>query len=122
MSLNQLKGKSIIDLLWEDLDDTVDILMDECENCQQLAGAHPYANGRFYCNAPVTNLVLEYDVREYRGRAQGVAYAIALMSNPYLSDVAAVRKLAKERYQQRAAGQEVTPLRTKPTVAAVGED
>lgn len=125
MTLNHLKGKSIIDLLWEDLDDTIEILSERCEarGCGKLAGVHTaqfeVVDGH---RLELENYVLEYSIEEYRGRAQGVAYAIALMSNPYLGDVAAVRALAKERYNQRAAGQEVTPLRTRPNLAEGAED
>lgn len=125
MTVNHLKGKSIIDLLWEDLDDTMDILSERCESrgCGKLAGVHTadfeYRDGH---RLEMENSVLEYSIEEYRGRAQGVAYAIALMSNPYLGDVAAVRTLAKQRYEQRASGQDMTPLRTRPDLAVTGED
>ena len=110
-----LRGKSIIELLWDDLDTTMDILMDECTGCGKLAGAHPRQEGRQYCNVPeLADYDLEYSIQEYKGRAQGVAYALALMMNPYLRDVDEVRKKAKERWQQREAGEPVTPLQTRP--------
>lgn len=108
-----LRGKSIINLLWEDLDDTMDILMAECQ-CGSLAGAHAVGQN---CGNLRIDYELEYSVDEYRGRAQGVAYALALMSNPYLRNVDEVRKLAKERYQQRASGKPVTPLKTRPDLS-----
>lgn len=111
-----LRGKSIIDLLWEDLDDTMDILMDTCERCERLVGAHTRTS-----HEPEATLQLEYAVDEYRGRAQGVAYALALMSNPYLRNVDEVRKLAKERYDQRSQGQPVTPLKTRPDLTVSEE-
>lgn len=122
MSKNDhLRGLSIIDLLWVDLDDTMDILMAPCRRCAKLAGAHPHVEGRKYCNDPVLkDYDLDYSIQEYKGRAQGVAYALALMSNPYLSDVAAVRAKAKERWKQRVAGQEMSPLQTRPVTQFVG--
>jgi hypothetical protein len=87
------KGKSIIDMLWDDLDATMDILMD---------GGVEFD--------------LEYTIDEYKGRAQGVAYALALMSNPYLKDVNDVRELAKERWLQRANDEPMSPLKTRPDV------
>lgn len=108
-----LRGRSIIDLLWEDLDDTMDLLMAEC-HCGSVAGAHGQGAN---CGNLRIDYELEYSINEYRGRAQGVAYALALMSNPYLKDVSAVRALAKERYDQRAAGEPVTPLKTRPDLS-----
>lgn len=106
-----LRGKSIIDLLWDDLDSTMDILMAPCERCGVIAGGHP----RSGCSEPeLEDYDLEYSADEYKGRAQGVAYALALMSNPYLKDVDAVRAKAKERYRQREAGEPMTPLQTRP--------
>jgi hypothetical protein len=118
-----LQGKSIIDLLWEDLDNTMDLLMAECQRCGVIAGGHPHIKGRKYCNEPQPeDYDLEYSVDEYRGRAQGVAYALALMSNPYLRNVEEVRKLAKERYDQRSQGQAVTPLKTRPGITVSDEE
>lgn len=112
-----LRGKSIIELLWDDLDDTMDILMDKCTKCYAMAGTHVGMNHRLV----LEEYELEYSVDEYRGRAQGVAYALALMSNPYLRDVDAVRKLAKERYDQRVNGEPVTPLKTRPDLTVSNE-
>lgn len=82
----KVAGKSIIDLLWEEMDHLMDLLMED------------------HCEEPEWT----------RGRATGVAWAIALMSNPYLQNVDQVRTLAKERWEQRMDGEEVTPLRTRP--------
>jgi len=69
-------GRSIIEILWEDLDKTVDKL----ESPGALRGARPV------------------DI----GRAQGLAYAIAVMYNPYAPDFNAVRDEAMDRYDDRA--------------------
>lgn len=114
-NLNHLRGKSIIDLLWEDLDETTDLLMAECVGCHRVAGAHTQT--RESRHRPRIDVELSYSIEEYRGRAQGVAYALALMMNPYVGDVDAVRKLAKKRYEQRVDGKPMDPLPTSPNLA-----
>lgn len=76
-------GKSILELMWEELDALMEILM---------------APGDFE---------LEEELGWYRGRGNGLATCIALVHNPYVPDVNAVRKLAKERYEQMQAGEPV---------------
>jgi hypothetical protein len=61
-------GKSIIELLWEQMDTVYAELM---------AGAG----------------------KKTQGKAAGLAEALALMSNPYLRDVDAVRAAAHERWE-----------------------
>lgn len=41
---------------------------------------------------------------ETRGQAQGVAYCIAVMTNPYSPDFDRVRTEARERWQKRQEG------------------
>lgn len=62
-------GKSILDLLWEELDAVVERLM------ARAAG------------------------EDDKGKAQGVAYAIAVILNPYLPNVEAVRDQAMLRWE-----------------------
>lgn len=83
-------GKSILELMWDELDVLMEILM-----------------------AP-SDFDLEEEVTWYRGRANGLATCIALVHNPYVPDVNAVRALAKERYEQMMNGEPVTPLVTRP--------
>lgn len=64
-------GKSILEMLWEELDTIVERLMAE--------GAG------------------END----KGCAQGVAYAIAVIENPYYVDIERVRKEAMDRWEQQ---------------------
>jgi hypothetical protein len=86
----RIAGKTILELMWEDLDNTMDLIMDD-------------------------NLAWEGDDYENtRGRASGVAWCIALVSNPYVDGFEGVRELAVERWQQRQDGTEMTPLRTSP--------
>jgi hypothetical protein len=62
-------GKSILEYLWEMMDATYADLME-----------NP-------------------DKKKLQGRAGGIAEALALMSNPYLRDVEAVRNAAHERWE-----------------------
>lgn len=81
-----LAGKSILDLLWQELDSIMDDLLDQ--------------------DTPTD----EWD----KGRATGVAYAISLIQNPYLSNVDEVRQEAKRRWQARQANEPMPALRTRP--------
>jgi hypothetical protein len=63
------RGKSILEMLWEELDAIVERLM---------AGAAS---------------------EEDKGRAQGVAYAIAVIENPYLPSVERIREEAMDRWE-----------------------
>jgi hypothetical protein len=62
-------GKSLLELMWEELDAIVDRLLAEAE---AEDGRDP-------------------------GRAEGVAFCIALVTSPYAPNVDAVRRLAMER-------------------------
>lgn len=75
--MSELAGKSVLDLLWERLDAFVDALME-----------------------PVNH---EEASEETKGRAYGMAEAIALITNPYYPDIDAVRGEAMERWGQRNA-------------------
>ena len=64
-------GKTILELLWDELDAIMDRLMSDGE---AEDGRDP-------------------------GRAEGVAYCIAVMQNPYLPNIDAVREQAMERWE-----------------------
>jgi hypothetical protein len=67
------KGKSILEMMWEELDAIVERLMG--------GGA----------------------AEEDTGRAQGVAYAIAVIENPYLPDMERIRNEAMDRWESSNA-------------------
>lgn len=67
-------GKTILEMLWAELDAVMDRLMSE-----------PAEDGRD------------------PGRAEGVAYCIAVMQNPYLPNIDAVRDQAMDRWEQQQA-------------------
>lgn len=83
-------GKSILELMWDELDALMEILMD------------------------MKHWELEESADWYKGRANGLATCIALVHNPYVPDVMAVRELAKQRYRQAMAGEPVVALVTRP--------
>lgn len=66
-------GKSIVELLWDVLDQLMDLLMKD-EEPDELT----------------------------RGKAEGVAYALAVFQNPYLPNLDAIREQAVERWEARA--------------------
>lgn len=75
--MSDVAGKSVLDLMWERLDAFVDELM---------APAHEGG---------------ELERVERKGHAYGMAEAIALITNPYHSDIDAVRADAMERWELR---------------------
>lgn len=68
------RGPSILETLWEALDAEVDALMGSSD---------------------------ERSLDEVKGTAYGIAYAIALMTNPYQINVDAIRAIAMERHAER---------------------
>lgn len=73
-----MRGKSLLDLLWEQLDQFVD-------EYQEMT------DGGF----------LEEAVAEARGRAHAAAVCVALVTNPYSPQVDAIKAEAMERWEQR---------------------
>lgn len=76
--MSDVAGKSVLDLLWEQLDQFMDELMDN-------EGAYS-----------------DEGYGETKGRAYGMAQAIAIITNPYHVDIDAVRSDAVERWEQRS--------------------
>lgn len=81
-------GKSIIELIWDEL-------MKEYE--QALADAKALKNAEDHGNPLKDEHLL--DIGQTRGRAQGFATAIAIITNPYAPNVDAIRQEAKERWE-----------------------
>lgn len=79
--MSDVAGKSVLDLLWERLDAFVNELMAK--------------------DMPHPDKTADPDFREIKGRAYGMAEAIALITNPYHPDIDAVRADAVERWEQR---------------------
>lgn len=82
----QHAGKSILEIIWEDLDAVYDQLVSE--GAPDLVGLSA---------SEADAALVSYG--ELRGQAQGLAYAIAVIQNPYDVDVPAVKKQARQRYE-----------------------
>lgn len=96
-------GMSILEIVWQDLDDCMDQLMNEgAPDKNSLAEElHLYS-----ALSVARTLAAEWydtlrDWGELRGQAQGLAFAIAILTNPYAADVPAVKKEAMARWQSR---------------------
>jgi len=85
----QHAGKSILEIIWEELDSVYDQLMSEGRPRvpKQWGAQHPQE---------IADKQMKYG--ELRGQAQGLAYAIAVIQNPYDVSVPAVRHEAQRRY------------------------
>lgn len=97
-------GMSVLDILWQELDDIMDQLMEEgAPDKASLAKA--VMSGSYTIAEASAEADEWYDALkewgELRGQAQGVAYAIALVTNPYAADVPAVKAEAKARWDAR---------------------
>lgn len=88
-------GRSIIQILWEELDSIMDRLKSDLP---------PDADEHYIGQDEFNTETFEEDVLKYgeeRGQAQGVAYAIAVINNPYDVNVSAVKAMAVERWESR---------------------
>lgn len=96
-------GMSILEILWQDLDDVMDQLMEQGAPDKQVMGSEfSDKNGRHEGHQLADEwygVLREWG--ELRGQAQGVAFAIAILTNPYAADVPAVKKEAMARWEER---------------------
>lgn len=96
-------GMSVLDIYWQELDDVMDQLMAEgAPDKTSLAGDLRVGSSV----AGASELADEWyttmkEWGELRGQAQGLAYAIAVATNPYAADVPAVKKEAMQRWEKR---------------------
>jgi len=87
-------GRSLLEILWEELDSIIDQLMSEDEPDKPKEDLPSIAIG-VLCEG--------YKMwGELRGQAQGVAYAIAVITDPYSPNVPAVREQAMQRWEEGA--------------------
>jgi hypothetical protein len=91
-------GMSVLDILWDELDTIMDQLMEEGAPDVETFSEEIQESGR--PQAKLWYGVLR-DWGELRGQAQGIAYAIALCTNPYAADVPRVKAEAKARWDAR---------------------
>jgi hypothetical protein len=91
-------GMSVLDIAWQELDDVMDLLMEEGAPDIDTFAEEIQESGR--PRAKLWYGVLK-EWGELRGQAQGLAFAIAVLTNPYAADVPAVKKEAMARWQKR---------------------
>lgn len=90
-------GRSIIEITWEELDRVMDQLMDDWSGETEA----------YNSDEPLEESLEEFDLEdavefgEVRGQAQGLAYALAVLTNPYAVDVPAIKAEALRRYNER---------------------
>jgi hypothetical protein len=105
-------GKTILEIIWEELDAIMDRLMSDGEPSKAtlIGELEDGATSR----QAARELADEWweTLRawgEERGQAQGVAYCIAVLTNPYHVDVDAIRAQAMERWQERQGQEDLSP-------------
>lgn len=100
-------GKSIYDIIWEELDVVMDRIMEDGPpDKNSLVG--DLEDGAMSTEG-ARELAREWwealrGWGEERGQAQGLAYVLAVMKNPYAVDVDAIREEAKHRWEERSEG------------------
>lgn len=96
-------GMSVLDILWQELDDIMDQLMEQGAP-EKSSMAKDFETRNNPTEARELREIWYTSLQswgELRGQAQGVAYAIALVTNPYAADVPAVKAEAKARWDAR---------------------
>ena len=97
-------GMSVLDIMWQDLDDCMDLLMEQGQPDRdslrnELADPKiKFGTAGELADEWYTTLK---EWGELRGQAQGLAFAIAVLTNPYAADVPAVKKEAMQRWEKR---------------------
>jgi hypothetical protein len=93
-------GKTLLESLWAELDDAVDVL--RVDNGQPDAWEAESIGGAVA--GPKVGVASEWlDWGEKRGRAQGLAWAIAKITSPYAPNIEAIKKQSWERANARWA-------------------
>lgn len=91
-------GRSIIDIIWEELDEIMDRLM--MDGAPEFFEAIDISGVR---NEGIGHTEEWQYYGEQRGQAQGVAYCLAVLLNPYDVQVDYVREQAMARWEARNA-------------------
>lgn len=76
-------GRSILEQIWEELD----AIMNQLRSGSPIPEAEGWAGVR--------------DRAELRGRAQGIALAISIITDPYAPDIQTVKAEARKRWEKR---------------------
>lgn len=80
-----VSGKSILETLWGELDSKLELL---------IADGEPTLRERIH----LTDLEAYAEWGRQQGRCEGLAYAIAVMTNPYAPDLPAIKEEAMRRW------------------------
>jgi hypothetical protein len=86
------KGPTIIEIIWAEMDAAYERLIadGEPDNAQYSTNQAAWA--------------VDYQrYGEQRGQCQGLAYALAVLHNPYRPNVGEIKAEAKRRHEERAA-------------------
>lgn len=96
-------GRSLLEMLWEELDAVTDRIVaegrpgepDQQELSEEMVIIDKSDLDRWVDDVQAWG--------ETRGQAQGLAYAIAVITDPYTVNVPAVKRVAKRRWEERNA-------------------
>lgn len=91
--------QALFEELWKELDTIVDHIMTTDE--PHVSDFNSGVQYQDIDTGEATKACVQYG--EWRGQAQGVAYALAVLTNPYAPDVDKIRAEAMERWE---AGEE----------------
>lgn len=99
-------GKSIIEIIWEELDAVMDKLMSDGEPSKVTFVRSGYESSSLAQAREEAEVWWEAlrSWGEERGQAQGLAYALAVLTNPYHVDVDAIRATAVQHWKERNNG------------------
>lgn len=99
-------GRSLLEILWEELDSIVDSLMSKGSpsTWYDEVGRECVSVDHFRTYGKDEELISDdpsefQQWAEWRGQAQGVAYAIAVITSPYAPNVPAIREEAMQRWE-----------------------
>jgi hypothetical protein len=92
-------GRSIMDIFWQELDEIMDWLK---ENGKPETFEDELGYERAIVDQKDNGDPSDYqEWAERRGQAQGVAYCLAVLTNPYAPNIDTIRAEARARWEQR---------------------
>jgi hypothetical protein len=88
--------QALFEELWKELDTIVEHIMSE--EAPEVADFDSGVQYQDIDTGKATEVCIKYG--EWRGQAQGIAYALAVLINPYQPDIEAIRAEAMERWER----------------------